>query len=55
MGGTDGAGWLSELAYRYGCLSCKGNYVLVTVVLLVVLVQILQMLGDRIVAHFTRR
>lgn len=55
MGGTIGAGGLGDLAYRYGYLSYKSNYMLVTVVLLVVLVQILQMLGDRIVAHFTRR
>ena len=54
MGGAIGAGGLGDLAYRYGYLSYKSDYMLVTVVLLIVLVQLLQMLGDRIVAHYTR-
>jgi D-methionine transport system permease protein len=55
MGGAIGSGGLGDLAYRYGYLSYKSDYMVVTVLLLIVLVQILQMLGDRIVAHYSRR
>ena len=55
MGGAIGSGGLGDLAYRYGYLSYKSDYMLVTVALLIVLVQLLQMLGDRIVAHYGRR
>ena len=54
MGGAIGSGGLGDLAYRYGYLSYKSDYMLVTVVLLIVLVQALQMLGDHIVARFSR-
>jgi D-methionine transport system permease protein len=54
MGGAIGAGGLGDLAYRYGYLSYKSDYMVVTVVLLIVLVQILQMIGDRLVARLTR-
>jgi D-methionine transport system permease protein len=55
MGGAIGSGGLGDLAYRYGYLSYKSDYMVVTVLLLIVLVQIVQMLGDRIVAHYSRR
>lgn len=55
MGGAIGAGGLGDLAYRYGYLSYQSDYMLVTVVLLIVLVQILQVIGDRIVARYSRR
>lgn len=54
MGGAIGAGGLGDLAYRYGYLGYKSDYMLVTVVLLIVLVQLLQMVGDRVVAHYSR-
>ena len=54
MGGAIGSGGLGDLAYRYGYLSYKSDYMLVTVALLIVLVQLLQMLGDRIVARYKR-
>ncbi|MEW9625288.1 methionine ABC transporter permease [Rhodanobacter geophilus] len=54
MGGAIGSGGLGDLAYRYGYLSYKSDYMVVTVALLVVLVQLLQMLGDRIVARYKR-
>ncbi|WP_414649842.1 methionine ABC transporter permease [Dyella sp.] len=54
MGGAIGAGGLGDLAYRYGYLSYKSDYMVVTVFLLIVLVQLLQMIGDRVVAHFSR-
>jgi D-methionine transport system permease protein len=55
MGGAIGAGGLGDLAYRYGYLSYQSDYMLVTVALLIVLVQILQVIGDRIVARYSRR
>jgi D-methionine transport system permease protein len=55
MGGAIGAGGLGDLAYRYGYLSYKSDYMVVTVFLLIVLVQVLQMIGDRVVAHFSQR
>ncbi len=55
MGGAIGAGGLGDLAYRYGYLSYKSDYMLVTVVLLIVLVQVLQMIGDRVVARYGKR
>mgnify|MGYP000856819879 CR=1 FL=1 len=55
MGGAIGSGGLGDLALREGYLRNRTDVALVTVVLLVVLVQVLQMLGDRLVAHYTRR
>ncbi|OOG48051.1 methionine ABC transporter permease [Rhodanobacter sp. C01] len=55
MGGAIGSGGLGDLAYRYGYLSYKSDYMVVTVALLVVLVQLLQMLGDRIVTRYKQR
>ncbi|MFC5741717.1 methionine ABC transporter permease [Dyella tabacisoli] len=55
MGGAIGAGGLGDLAYRYGYLSNKPDYMIVTVLLLIVLVQILQVIGDRIVGYYGRR
>lgn len=55
MGGIVGAGGLGALAYQYGYNGYKPDYMLVTVALLVVLVQLLQSLGDRLVGRFSRR
>ena len=55
MGGAIGSGGLGDLAYRYGYLSYKSDYMLVTVVLLIVLVQLLQMIGDHIVTRYKQR
>jgi D-methionine transport system permease protein len=55
MGGAIGSGGLGDVAYREGYLRSRSDVALVTVVLLLVLVQVLQMLGDRLVAHYSRR
>lgn len=55
MAGTVGAGGLGDLAIRYGYQRFQNDVMLVTVVLLLVLVQVLQTIGDRLVAHFSRR
>lgn len=55
MGGAIGSGGLGDLAYRDGYLRSHTDVAVVTVVLLLVLVQVLQMTGDRLVARFSRR
>jgi len=55
MGGAIGSGGLGDLAYRDGYLRSRTDVAVVTVVALLVMVQVLQMGGDRLVARFTRR
>ncbi len=55
MAGVVGAGGLGDLAIRFGYQRFQTDVMVVTVVLLLVLVQILQMLGDRLVVHFSRK
>ncbi len=55
MGGAIGSGGLGDLAFRDGYQRSHTDVALVTVVLLLVLVQLLQMLGNRLVRHYTRR
>ncbi|KDE39473.1 MAG: methionine ABC transporter permease [Nitrincola lacisaponensis] len=55
MAGVVGAGGLGDLAIRYGYQRFQTDVMLVTVVLLLILVQILQSLGDRLVVHYSRK
>ncbi|KAB7765885.1 methionine ABC transporter permease [Xanthomonas maliensis] len=55
MGGAIGSGGLGDVAYREGYLRSHSDVALVTVVALLILVQLLQMLGDRLVARYSRR
>ncbi len=55
MGGAIGSGGLGDLAFRDGYQRSHTDVALVTVVLLLVLVQLVQMLGDRLVARYSRR
>lgn len=55
MGGAIGSGGLGDLAYRDGYLRSRTDVAVVTVVALLVLVQLLQTLGDRLVHRFSRR
>lgn len=55
MGGAIGSGGLGDLAFRDGYQRSHTDVALVTVALLLVLVQVLQWLGDRLVAHYSRR
>lgn len=55
MAGAVGAGGLGDLAIRFGYQRFQTDVMIVTVVLLLVLVQALQMVGDRLVIHFSRR
>ncbi|MFJ4192595.1 methionine ABC transporter permease [Pseudomonas sp. NPDC089534] len=55
MAGVIGGGGLGDLAIRFGYQRFQTDVMVVTVLLLVLLVQALQMSGDRLVRHFTRR
>jgi D-methionine transport system permease protein len=55
MAGVVGAGGLGDLAVRFGYQRFQTDVMVVTVVLLLVLVQILQMIGDRLVTAVSHR
>lgn len=55
MAGVVGAGGLGDLAVRFGYQRFQTDVMVVTVVLLLVLVQILQMAGDRLVTSVSHR
>ncbi|SFX63328.1 methionine ABC transporter permease [Marinospirillum alkaliphilum] len=55
MAGVVGAGGLGDLAIRYGYQRFQTDVMVVTVVLLLVLVQLLQSVGDRLVVHYSRK
>ena len=55
MAGVLGGGGLGNLAIRFGYQRFQTDVMVVTVVLLLVLVQILQSVGDRLVVHFSRK
>ncbi|WP_373386731.1 methionine ABC transporter permease [Pseudomonas alcaligenes] len=55
MSGLIGGGGLGDLAVRYGYQRYQPDVMAVTVILLLILVQMLQMVGDRLVIHFSRK
>ena len=55
MSGVIGGGGLGDLAIRYGYQRFQTDVMIVTVVLLLIIVQVLQMVGDKLVIHFSRR
>ncbi|WP_435607005.1 methionine ABC transporter permease [Pseudomonas knackmussii] len=55
MAGVVGAGGLGDLAIRYGYQRFQDNVMHITVAILVVLVQILQTVGDRLVVRYSRK
>ena len=55
MSGLIGGGGLGDLAVRYGYQRYQPDVMAVTVALLLVLVHLLQMAGDRLVVHFSRK
>jgi len=55
MAGVVGAGGLGDLAIRFGYQRFQTDVMVVTVVLLLVLVQVLQSVGDRLMTHFSRK
>ena len=55
MAGVVGAGGLGDLVIRFGYQRFQTDVMLVTVILLLVLVQVLQTVGDKLVVHFSRK
>ncbi|MDQ0915881.1 methionine ABC transporter permease [Paenibacillus sp. V4I5] len=55
MSGVVGGGGLGDLSLRYGYMRFRTDIMIVTVIILVLFVQFLQMLGDRLVAKFNRK
>ncbi len=55
MSGVIGGGGLGDLAIRFGYQRFQTDVMVVTVLLLLILVQILQMIGDWLVIHFSRK
>lgn len=55
MAGVVGAGGLGDLAIRFGYQRFQTDVMIVTVVLLLILVQVLQSVGDKLVVHFSRK
>ncbi|PHV02747.1 MULTISPECIES: methionine ABC transporter permease [unclassified Iodobacter] len=55
MSGVIGGGGLGDLAIRFGYQRFQTDVMVVTVILLLILVQILQMIGDRLVTRFSRK
>ncbi len=55
MSGAIGGGGIGDLAIRYGYQRFQTEVMVVTVILLIVLVQLLQAAGNRLVLHFSRK
>lgn len=55
MAGTVGGGGLGDVGIRYGYQRFDGSVMLITVVILVILVQIIQSIGDHLVKHVDHR
>lgn len=55
MSGMVGGGGLGDLAIRYGYYRYQMEVMIVSVAFMVILVQLLQMIGDRFVIYFTRK
>lgn len=55
MSGVVGGGGLGDIAIRYGYQRYQVEVMLITVVVLVLLVQVIQMFGDRLVAKLNRK
>lgn len=55
MSGMVGGGGLGDMAIRYGYYRYEKEVMIIAVIFMIVLVQVLQMLGDRLVLYFTRK
>ncbi|MFA6688203.1 MAG: methionine ABC transporter permease, partial [Sphaerochaetaceae bacterium] len=54
MAGIVGGGGIGDLAIQFGYYRYETGVMAVTVILLVVIVQIAQVIGDKVAAHFMR-
>ena len=55
MSGAIGGGGLGDLAIRYGYHRFQTEVMLICVLVLILLVQLIQASGNRLVTHFSRR
>lgn len=55
MAGAVGGGGLGDVAIRYGYYRYQADIMIVTVVLLIILVQILQLIGTRLSKRLDKR
>lgn len=55
MSGVIGGGGLGDLALRFGYQRYQTDVMVITVVILVIMVQVLQVVGDRLVARLNRK
>lgn len=55
MAGVLGSGGIGDVAYRYGYQRFSGEYMVITVVLLVIIVQVIQMLGGWFAKRLSHR
>ncbi len=55
MAGTVGGGGLGDVGIRYGYQRFDGTVMMITVVMLVILVQIIQSVGDHLVKRADHR
>lgn len=55
MSGAIGGGGIGDLAIRYGYQRFQTEVMMVTVIILILLVQLLQASGNRLVAHFSHK
>jgi len=55
MAGAVGGGGLGDLAVRYGYQRFRGDIMLLTVAILIVLVQLMQTLGDWAASRLSRK
>ena len=55
MAGTIGGGGLGDIAIRYGYYRYETNIMLVTVILLILLVQLFQTIGNKLSSHLDKR
>lgn len=55
MAGTVGGGGIGDLAIRYGYQRYQTDILMITVILLVVVVQLIQMAGEKLAIHLTKK
>ena len=55
MAGTVGAGGLGDIAVRYGFHRNMSELMYLIVIVLVIIVQLMQWIGDALVRHYTRK
>ncbi len=54
MVGTIGAGGIGNLATKFGYNRYETGVLISVIIILVIIVQVIQWIGDRLAAHFTR-